>query len=310
MANTYTCSPVLILAFNRPHTTRRVLESLRPARPGRIFFAVDGPRPERADEAQRVAQVRELARLIDWECEVRTLFRDRNLGCKLAVSQAITWFFTQVEAGIILEDDCIPHSSFFSYAADLLGRYLDEPGIMMVSGDNFQRGRRVTQYSYYYSRYAHIWGWATWRRAWRHYDHEMRKWPELRDGGWLQELLGDRRAARYWSGIFEETYRNRNTSWAYRWQFCVWARNGLTVLPSVNLVSNIGFGEFATHTRQAQNPLAALPVEAMALPLGHPPLLMRDERADAFTQSSIFSPPPLARRISGRLRRMFARWRS
>jgi hypothetical protein len=302
MACSASCPPVLVLAFNRPDTTRRVLESLRPAKPERIFFAVDGPRPEMADEAQRVAQVRELATMIDWDCEVQTLFRSKNLGCKLGVSGAIGWFFEQVEAGIILEDDCVAHPSFFPYASELLERYRDDGRILMVSGDNFQQDRRRTGYSYYFSRYAHIWGWATWRRAWQHYDHEMKSWPELRDGGGLVDLLGDRQAARYWSNIFEDTYQDRNTSWAYRWQFCVWAQNGLTVLPGRNLVSNIGFGEFATHTKQAGHPWAGLPVEAMSIPLRHPPSLTRDDSADRYTQETVFASPSVWKRLLGKCR--------
>lgn len=303
MVCTESCPPILLLAFNRPDTTQRVLESLEAARPARIFLAVDGPRVNREGESARVAQVRHLAERIDWDCDVQTLFREQNLGCKLAVSQAISWFFSNVEAGIILEDDCVAHRSFFPYAAKLLERYRDDERVLMVSGDNFQRGRRRTEYSYYFSRYTHIWGWATWRRAWRLYDHEMTLWPGLRDGGWLIDILGDRKAAEYWGGIFEDTYQNRNTSWAYRWMFCAWAHGGLTVLPNVNLVSNIGFGDLATHTHHSESPWAALPVEAISLPLKHPPAPMRNRRADAFTQRAMFSSPPLWRRLSHRISR-------
>lgn len=290
-------APILILAFNRPDTTRRVLESLRPARPQRIFFAVDGPRLHIADESQRVAQVRDLVSVIDWGCDVKTLFRDQNLGCKLGVSGAISWFFEHVESGIILEDDCLAHPSFFPYACELLERYRDEDRVMMISGDNFQKGRRKSPYSYYYSRYAHIWGWATWRRAWQHYDHEMKSWPALRDSGWLTDLLGDRHAARYWTNIFDDTHQNRNTSWAYRWQFCVWARNGLAILPRSNLVSNIGFGELATHTTEAGNPWANMSVQPMTIPMNHPSAVIRDDKADRYTQETVFSSSSVWRQL-------------
>ena len=236
-----------------------------------------------------------------------TLFRERNLGCKLAVSQAISWFFDQVEAGIILEDDCVAHPSFFPYAAELLERYRDDERILMISGDNFQRGRRRTDYSYYYSRYTHIWGWATWRRAWRLYDHRMSAWPELREGGWLLDILGDRKAAEYWARVFDETHDERNTSWAYRWTFTAWNQSGLTVLPNVNLVSNIGFGEGATHTQRHVAGASALPVAEMTFPMSHPPYLIRDGQADAFSQQTLFASPPLWRRVAGYAGRLLAR---
>lgn len=297
------CPPVLVLAFNRPDMTRQVFEVLRGARPEALYFTVDGARDGKQEESSRVAQVQSLTAMIDWECQVRTLFRKTNLGCKLAVSEAISWFFGQVEAGIILEDDCVAHPSFFAYASELLERYRDDERVLMVSGDNFHKGRSNADESYYFSRYAHIWGWATWRRAWKYYDHEMKAWPVLRDSGGLVDLLRDRGAAEYWSGIFEETYQNRNTSWAYRWQFCVWARKGLVALPRRNLVSNVGFGEFATHTTSV-NSWANLPVEPMSFPLVHPQSMTWDDRADAYTHKAVFSPPSLWKRLLRKCRRV------
>ncbi|HEV8644096.1 MAG TPA: glycosyltransferase family 2 protein [Burkholderiales bacterium] len=292
------CPPVLVLAFNRPETTRRVLESLRPVRPGAIFFAVDGPRANRQGENEQVAAVRRLIDTVDWDCDVRTLFREKNLGCKTAVSEAITWFFDSIEAGIILEDDCVAHPSFFPFAAELLERYRGDERILMISGDNFQFGLRRSDDSYYFSRYTHIWGWASWRRAWRLYDHRMSRWPELRGQGWLLDLLKDRVAAGYWTRIFDDTFGERNSSWAYRWTFSAWVNDGLTVLPGVNLVSNIGFGGLATHNRNRGNRLAALPSEAMRFPLRHPLDVVRDEHVDEFTQRTIFVPAPWWKRAA------------
>ncbi len=293
------CPPVLLLAFNRPEHTRRVLASIRQAGPARLFLAVDGPREGRPEEAESVMQVRALTEEIDWPCEVSALFHETNRGCKLAVSQAITWFFEQVEDGIILEDDCVAHPSFFAYARELLERFRHDQRVFMISGDNFQFGRRRTDYSYYFSRYTHIWGWATWRRAWQLYDHKMTRWPEMRDGGWLLDILGTREAAEYWSWIFETTYHDRNTSWAYRWNYAAWLHGGLSVLPNANLVANIGFGAGATHLVQQDSPFS-LPAQEMPMPLRHPPYLIRDERADRFTQHTLFRSPPLWRRLVGR----------
>ncbi len=292
------CPPVLVLGFNRPDTTRRVLESLRAARPALVFLAVDGPRPGSRDDASRVAEVQSLTGLIDWPCVTKTLFRKANLGCKLAVSEAISWFFAEVESGIILEDDCVAHPSFFPFAAELLDRYRDDERVLMISGDNFQFGSRRSDDSYYFSRHTHIWGWATWRRAWRLYDHRMSRWPELRDRGWLLDMLKDRVAADYWTGIFDDTHSGRNSSWAYRWTFSAWVNDRLTVLPGVNLVSNIGFGGLATHNRNRGNRLAALPTEAVRFPLRHPLDVFRDESADALTQRTIFVPAPWWKRAA------------
>ena len=296
------CAPVLLLAFNRPDTTARVFEALRPVRPSQIFFAVDGPRPEKAADAERVAKVRELASTVDWHSDVRTLFRPRNLGCKNAVSQAISWFFKHVEEGIVMEDDCVPHPSFFRFAGELLERYRHDERVMMISADNFQQGRPRTQYSYYFSRYLHIWGWACWRRAWSKYDHEMAQWPELRDSGWLMDLLGDRSAARYWTQIFDETHGERNMSWGYRWMFSAWRNAGLSVNPCVNLVSNIGFGDSATHAMEQNHPLASLPVHQIEFPLRHPPDVIRDQEADLHSQRNLFSAPSRWRAVASRVR--------
>ncbi|HWA38221.1 MAG TPA: hypothetical protein VG873_10185 [Burkholderiales bacterium] len=301
------CPPVLILAFNRPDLTRRALAAVQAARPAAVYFAVDGARAGKAGEHEAVQAVQELAQTLDG-CAVHTLFREQNLGCKLAVSQAISWFFEQVEEGIVMEDDCVAHPSFFHFAAELLERYRDDERVMMISGDNFQKGPPRTPYSYYFSRYTHIWGWASWRRAWRLYDHAMSAWPELRDGDWLMDVLGDRDAVTYWTRIFDQTHGERNTSWGYRWMFAAFRNSGLTVLPNVNLVSNIGFGAEGTHNRATDDPHAALSLQELPFPLRHPPFVIRDGRADALTQGTMFANPSLlrsaARRARGLLRRI------
>lgn len=280
---------------------------MRAVRPTQVFFAVDGPRAGTPTDAEAVVSVQQMAQRLDWGCDVRTLFRERNLGCKLAVSQAISWFFSEVDEGIIVEDDCVAHPSFFRFAAELLEHYRDDERVAMVSGDNFQKGRRRTQYSYYFSRYTHIWGWATWRRAWTWYDHAMSAWPEMRDGGWLHDMLGDREAVAYWTRIFDDTHGERNTSWGYRWTFAAWCNSALTILPSANLVSNIGFGEQATHTLRHDNATAALALEEMRFPLRHPPYVVRDAQADDFSQRRLFSAPGLLRGAAARARRLLGR---
>lgn len=299
--------PVLIVAFNRPCLASKVLESLRLVKPERLFFAVDGPRPDRPEDAALVRSVQDLVSQVDWACDTKTLFRDANVGCKVAVCEAISWFYDQVEEGIVLEDDCVPHESFFPFAEELLNRFRDDERVMMISGNNFQRASRRMDYSYYFSRYTHTWGWATWRRAWRLYDHRMAAWPELKDRDWLVPLLGDKAAARYWEEIFEDTYREKNNAWDYRWLFAAWVHGGLSISPTVNLISNVGFGESATNTFESRNPWAALPTQAMSFPIRHPPIVARDDFADSFTQRVVFSSPPLWRRIAGAVSRNLIR---
>jgi hypothetical protein len=298
MTSQSSCPPVLLLAFNRPDTTAKVFAAIREARPESFFFAVDGARPDRLNECEQVLAVHRLVETIDWPCDVKTLFRDLNLGCKIAVSEAITWFFDHVESGVVLEDDCVAHPSFFPFASELLARYRDDEHVCMISGDNFQFGVRRSPDSYYASRFTHIWGWASWRRAWQLYDHGMSQWPEQRAAGWLEQYLGDTQAARYWTRVFDETHGERNSSWAYRWIYSAWVNDALSLIPAVNLISNIGFGDQATHTVNRKNRFAALPLESITFPLRHPHDLVHNTAADAFTQKTMFRRPPLWKRVA------------
>lgn len=256
-------TPVLLLAFSRPDTTRRVLERIREAAPVRIYVACDAARNGRTEEAEKVAAVRRLVtELVDWPCELHTLYREQNLGCKLAVSGALDWFFTQEEMGIILEDDCLPDPSFFGYCESLLHRFKDDERIFMISGNNFQRGVRVTEHSYYYSWLTHIWGWASWRRSWQKVDLEMKNWPAFLAAGGVKQIYPKLRYARRWEKTFERYLQGRYNTWDYPLLFASWWHRQLTVLPEVNLVSNIGFGEGGTNaTSQVITKLADLPTK-------------------------------------------------
>ncbi len=279
-------TPIVLIIYKRPNTTRCVLDAISQVSPSHLFVIGDGPRPESPNEAEKVTATRKLIRDVDFECEVITNYSDINLGLRRRVSSGLDWVFEQVEEAIILEDDCVPNSSFFYYCEELLDRFRNDDRILLISGDNFQQGRKRTQYSYYFSRYNHCWGWATWRRAWQHYDDSLNIWPIVRDGGWLMDILDqDRLAVRYWRDIFQCVYEGRIDSWAYYWTFACWVQRGLTVLPNVNLVSNIGFGQGATHTLHRSRS-ANLPVEELDIPLKHPPFIIRDVRADKFTQDT------------------------
>ena len=274
-------TPVLFLVFSRPDTTRRVFEAIRQVKPSRLYIAADGPRDNKLGEDLKVQEVRKYVMSnIDWECEIKTLFREKNLGCKLAVSSAIDWFFENEEEGIILEDDCLPDVSFFPFCSELLERYRHDERVMMVSGVNFLGGQRLTPYSYFFSKYNYIWGWASWRRAWKHYDVNMRLWPEFREKAFLLGIL-DKKEYIHWSKYFDDILSGKVDTWDAQWTFSLWTQNGLSVMPAVNLICNIGFGAQALHTTKQILPDRLLKSEPMSFPLKHPVYILCDKKADA-----------------------------
>lgn len=180
------------------------------------------------------------------------------MGLKRRVSSGLDWVFNTVEEAIILEDDCLPHPTFFRFCEDLLEYYRNDERVMLVAGTNFQFGHKRTEYSYYFSRYIDCWGWATWKRSWQHYDFEMKDWPETRDNNWLSDILEDPQEVASWSKVFQCAYDDYIDSWAYRWKFACWIQSGLTIIPNINLVSNIGFNADAVHTKDSRSPFANL----------------------------------------------------
>lgn len=249
---------VLFIIFNRPDTTMRVFEAIAKAKPSRLFVAADGPRMDREGESLLCQQTRDIIKKVDWDCEVKTLFREKNIGCKGAVSSAITWFFEHVEEGVILEDDCLPSESFFSFCSTLLEHYRDDKRVMMISGNNFQDGKVWGEGSYYFSQLFHIWGWATWRRAWKLYDIDMRLVPEFSKHNLIHDLFVDQNIALHWLDAFSRVRTGVIKTWDYSWVFSCLIQNGLSVVPNRNLVSNIGFGEGATHTKDVNSRLSSM----------------------------------------------------
>ena len=233
---------------------------------------------------------RSIATAVDWPCEVKTLFRDENLGCRRAVSSANDWFFEHVEEGIILEDDCIPSPSFFRYAGELLERYRNDERVMAIAAKHHGAAcHSPSPYSYFFSHYNHCWGWASWRRAWQYYDHDMSLWPALRESDWLFGIgNGSRLFQRYWTSIFDLAYAGKVDSWAYRWTFSCWAQNALSVLPARNLVTNVGLGNDATHTKNSEHMESCSKLESMDFPLVHPPCMVRNVGADTWSDRNVF----------------------
>ena len=293
-------TPVAFIIFNRPDTTERVFAEIAKARPPKLLVVADGPRDNRAGEAEKCAATRAIIDRVHWDCEVLTNYSDRNLGCKRRVSSGIDWVFERVEEAIILEDDCVPDPTFFRYCQELLDRYRYDHRIGLISGDNFQFGRRRNDDSYYFSKYVHIWGWATWRDRWAgSYDVAMTKWPRIREEGWLADIVGNEREVVFWHKIFERVYRGEIDTWDYQWVFANWVEGRSTVLPAINLITNIGFDANATHTT-GDSELANLPSHALTFPLKHPVGVIRNMQADAFSETKCFQ-IPLAKRIRNKL---------
>jgi len=240
---------VLFLVFNRLNTTEQVFEAIREAKPPRLYIAADGARPNIEGEAEKIEAVRDyIIQNIDWECEVKTLFRDENLGCKYAVSDAITWFFENEAQGIILEDDCLPSQSFFWYCEDLLEQYKNDQRIFLISGYNKQNQWKIEDESYFFSNYGGIWGWASWSRAWKHYDVDMKDIHEFMRKNNFVNLLGKRQGLQRQKMIFDSIIIKDINTWAYQWGYARHKNNGLACVPSMSLIENIGFGEDATNT--------------------------------------------------------------
>jgi hypothetical protein len=235
--------PILLIPFRRPDKIRQLIAALALVKPRHIYILADGPRPNNPEEAKLCAEARQIATDIPWPCTIHTHFKETNVGLTPNVVEGIDWFFSQVEAGIIFEDDCIPDPTFFSFCAELLERYKDDTRIMHISGNNFQNGTVHGDGSYYFSHYSHSWGWATWRRAWVQYHEAVANFDTYDREGRINELPFSASAKNFWLKVL------RNTAiWDSRWLYTTWYARGLCILPNQNLVSNIGFGADATHT--------------------------------------------------------------
>lgn len=274
-------SPVLFLIFNRPDLTKRVFARIREARPPKLFVAADGPRSDHPEDAELCARARHLATQVDWDCEMFTLFRDENLGCQAAISSAITWFFENVDAGVILEDDCLPHPTFFRYCAELLDYYRTDQRLMMISGNNPLERWEIEDQSYHFSNFGGIWGWATWRRAWNEFSRSISVASEQVVERVLKSTLVSEVQVAQRKKVILRALKGDLESWGYIW---FWARvlnSGLSAVPAVNLVTNIGFNSHSTHTTNPDDPRADLKQDALALPLNHPLGVFPDCQYDA-----------------------------
>jgi hypothetical protein len=304
------CPPVAFLIFNRPEQTARVLAAIRAARPAKLLVVADGPRVMRPGETDLCEQTRDVIKGVDWPCELLRNFSDANMGCGRRVASGLNWVFEQVEEAVILEDDCVPNPTFFAFCEELLERYRRDERIMMISGDNFQNGRYWTSDSYYFSELPHCWGWATWRRAWQLFDFEMCDWPLRRSTRWLKNIAKHPMLEQHWATSFDGVRSGEVDTWDYQWMYCMFSRNGLSIVPDVNLVTNIGFGSAATHTSIVDD-RHIVESRPMRFPLRHPLSVHQNTKADQFEKAYLHRLPrfSVVSKIYPRLRFGVARMR-
>ena len=271
---------ILFMVFNRPELTKKSFEKICQVKPSKLYVACDGPREGHENDKESVTKVREIVAMVNWPCEVKTLFQENNLGCKKGCITAIDWFFEKEEKGIILEDDCLPHLDFFNFCENLLDRYNDDDSVSFITGNNFQNGNLRGDASYYFSKYISLWGWATWKSSWQRYDvGNMKFWPEWKNSKDFSDKIPDKVEKKYWKNIFNLMYLDKIDTWDHPLTASVWYNGGLTATPNNNLVSNIGFGEGATHTIIEDNENSMMPVLSIGVSK-HPKKVERNIQAD------------------------------
>lgn len=299
-------SAVLFIVFNRIETAAQVFEKIKSARPSRLYIAADGPRAGKEGEVEMCERVRAIAKEVEWPCEVKTLFRESNLGCKEAVSSAITWFFENEEEGIILEDDCLPADGFFKYCDIMLARYRHDTRITHVGGANLQFGKKWGNASYYFSNLTHVWGWAGWRRVWQTYDKELTKYKTDAVKYELGKVFTDPFVVDTWVYVFNKLKNGMIDTWDYQLTFTNFFNNGLSIIPNKNLISNIGFGTSSTHTADANSPYANIPLEEIE-EIVHPIYILPEKLADLDTLGRDFGVEAYYKKHN-KLSRRFKRW--
>lgn len=289
---------VLFLVFNRLDTTIQVFEQIRKAKPPRLYLASDGAREAVKGEFEKVKEIRDyIMSNIDWNCEVKTLFREKNLGCKYAVSSAIDWFFENEEMGIILEDDCLPSQSFFWYCEELLFKYKDDLRIWHINGVSLIESKKKI-HSYYFSNYPGIWGWATWANRWINYDLKL----DTYEGKSELKKLDFKLSTSYWNKIFKTVKENKIDTWDYQWVYSIWSNKGRAITPYVNQIKNIGFNENGTHTIDSNTELANLKNSNLNF-INHPSIVKVNQSNDLWLSDKYY--PSLAFRIFNKFKSYF-----
>jgi hypothetical protein len=233
-------SPILLITFNRPKKTKIVFEAIKMFKPSKLYVFNDGGRVANKEDKESRKQIKKIIEDVDWDCELFTNYSKKNLGCGKAVTSAISWAFTEEDRLIILEDDCVPSINFFSYCNYCLEEYKNDQRVMQIAGNNYTENNNYTNDDYLFSKYGHIWGWATWKRAWNHFDYSMREWPIFRNNNYLQNCSNSVDEYNYLLNIFNYYYNDPLKPWAIRWLFAKIKMGGLSIVPRINLIKNIG----------------------------------------------------------------------
>jgi len=294
-------TPVAFFIFKRPDTTEKVFEAIRKAKPPKLFVVADGPRSDRPGEAEKCAASRAIIERVDWDCEVIKNYSDVNLSARIRVSSGLDWVFERVEEAIILEDDCLPNSSFFQFCETLLDWYREDKRIMMISGNNVLGEWKSASQSYHFSYYGSIWGWASWRRAWQHYDVDIKLWQNKEVRNRIKDIIANDDQYKVRSKNFDDVSSKRVDTWDYQWNLARLLQSGLSIVPCVNLISNIGFREDATHTKSSHSTLANLKTENLEFPLKFNSITVADRDYDKIWFNKITNQVKLSVRIKTKL---------
>lgn len=302
--NSNATAPVLFLIFNRPDTTAKVFEAIRQAKPRQLFIAADGPRKARKDDIEGCELARRVVDSVDWDCEVHRLFRDENMGCGPGVSSAISWFFEHVPEGIILEDDTLPTPDFFRFCTELLEYYRNDTRIMAVSGSCLpNRMANKAEYSYFFSNWDYIWGWATWRRSWKYYDYNMKSYEKALKLNCFHKHYTSIDEFYYIKHHMDLSYyESKKVSWwSVQWGFARKVNSGLVAVTNKNMVINLGLGNGATNTHD-EDKWNFLKHEKVDFPLKHPEFVVHDRVTDDEIFKQYFTTP--FTRLKSRVRRV------
>ncbi len=294
-------TPVVLIIFNRPSLTKLIFEAIAREKPNTLIVIADGPRNN--EELESCQNAREVTEEVNWECEVFRNYSDINLGCRKRVSSGLTWAFSLVEEAIILEDDCLPNNCFFTFCDRLLDYYRHDARVMMISGSNLLENYKIDLQSYLFSYYGSVWGWATWRRAWRKYDENIRLWEDPQVKASLRNIFPNPQNFRERAEKFDAVYAGKIDTWDYQWTFSRLINCGLAITPKANLISNIGFGENATHTINLNSSLANLPRHNLDFPLKHPLTLIPDSNYLIMVLNRNNLEGSLMKRIKGKLQK-------
>lgn len=277
-------SPVLLIVFNRPHLTKLALKCVEIYKPERLYIVADGPRLGNSKDNFLCKETRRLFDNLSWDCEIIRNFREENLGCRRSVSEGISWFFSCEEKGIILEDDIEVSKSFFYFCDELLEKYKDEERVSMITGTDFSFGQWSPRASYGFSYYSNIWGWATWRRAWKDYDVDIKDFSES-DPALFAKLDLDNKEIKFWKNIFALVKGMKIDTWDFQWVYTNFKLKRVSINPKVNMVSNLGFASDATHTNTTKSKLSRMPRYDIDFPLNHPDLIQIDKQLMSYSRN-------------------------